>query len=218
MATVRNFTISTAPQRSDEWFTARLGRLTGSRASDMLATVKTGEAAGRRNLRTQLVLERLTGRVQERAFATTDAMQQGIDREAAACAAYEQLTGKQLVTTGFVSSNDLMVGCSLDGHVGDFDSLIEIKCPLPATHLAYLRDGVVPFNYLVQVNHALWITGAESCDWLSYNPDFPTKLQVKMVRVWRDDTFLAGYAEKVRVFLDEIETELASVRRLEMAA
>ena len=39
-----NFTIIDAEQRSHEWFAARCGRLTGSRAADMLATIKKGEA------------------------------------------------------------------------------------------------------------------------------------------------------------------------------
>ena len=42
------FAIINADQRSPEWFRARSGRLTGSRAADMLATIKTGEAAARR--------------------------------------------------------------------------------------------------------------------------------------------------------------------------
>ena len=60
---MRNFAIVAASQRSEPWFQARLGRLTGSRASDMLASIHKGEAAARRDLRSQLVLERLTGQV-----------------------------------------------------------------------------------------------------------------------------------------------------------
>ena len=58
---MRNFTIVEAEQRTPAWFAARAGRLTASRAKDMLAAIKTGEAAARRDLRIQLVVERLTG-------------------------------------------------------------------------------------------------------------------------------------------------------------
>lgn len=207
------FTICTAPQRSEEWFQARLGRLTGSRAADMLATIKTGEAASRKNLRTQLVLERITGRVQENS-AVSAAMQTGIEREPVAYKAYEQLTGQQLTTTGFLTHTALMVGCSLDGHVGDFDGLIEIKCPQPATHLSYLRSGTVPWNYQKQVLHALWITGAEWCDWFSFNPDFPPALQIKKVRVWRDDSEIALYELDALQFLAECEREYQEVMNM----
>ena len=42
-------------QRSPEWFTVRAGKLTGSAAKDMLAEIKSGEAAARRDLRYKLV-------------------------------------------------------------------------------------------------------------------------------------------------------------------
>lgn len=211
----RPFTIIDAIQRSDQWHEARLGRLTGSRANDMLATVKSGEAAGRRNLRTQLVLERLTGKVQERDF-TSPAMQQGIDREVDAYLRYETETGQVLTTTGFLRHDTLMVGCSLDGHVGDFDGLIEIKCPLPATHLSYLRSGVVPAQYIAQITHALWITDAAWCDFVSYNPEFPQHLQIKIVRVRPNDMLLDTYRRQVIGFLNEVDGEVMEV--MEMAA
>lgn len=198
------------PQRSAEWFAARLGHLTGSRASDMLATIKNGEAAGRRNLRVQLVLERLTGKAQERDFRSA-AMEQGEAREVDAAALYEVLTGQILTSTGFCAHDSLRAGCSLDGHVGDFEGIIEIKSPLPATHLEYLKTGIVPDAYAKQILHGLWITGAAWCDWLSYNPDFPEPLQTKLVRIVRDPAALAAYEHSARVFLAEVDRELEAV-------
>jgi hypothetical protein len=205
------FTVIAAPQRSPEWFAARLGRLTGSRVSDMLATIKSGESAGRRNLRTQLVLERVTGRQQGPDFLSP-AMQQGIDREPAAYAAYEVLRGELLARTGFLSHDALPVGCSLDGHVGDFLGVIEIKSPTPSVHLEYLKTGIVPGEYYKQIVHALWMTGAQWCDWLSYNPDFPGGLHVKLVRVARRDDEIALYDLAVAKFLAEVDAEVAVVR------
>src|SRR4030095_14338170 len=50
-------------QRTPEWYQARTGRVTGSRAADVIARLKNGgEAAARRDLRAQLTIERLTGR------------------------------------------------------------------------------------------------------------------------------------------------------------
>jgi hypothetical protein len=97
---MRNFTVCSAEQRSPAWFAARAGRLTGSRAGDMLATIKSGEAAARRDLRTQLVVERLTGQPQEDTFINA-AMQWGIDHEADAFAAYEAQSGNMVRRTGF---------------------------------------------------------------------------------------------------------------------
>jgi putative phage-type endonuclease len=169
-----SFTIINAEQRSPEWFAARLGRLTGSRAADMLSTIKTGEAAARRDLRMQLVCERLTNTLQEDAFINA-AMQRGIDCEPLAFNAYEARTGNVAVRTGFLAHDDYLIGCSLDGHVGNFAGIVEMKCPKSATHLRYLRANVVPSDYLPQITHNLWVTGAEWCDFLSFDDRFPTE-------------------------------------------
>lgn len=179
----------------------------------MCATIKSGEAAARRNLRVQLVLERLTGRSQESSYQSA-AMAQGIEREADAVAVYEAVAGRLLQTTGFLQHTSLMAGCSLDGHVGDFEGIVEVKCPIAATHLDYLRSGVIPDNYLKQIYHGLWITGAAWCDWLSYQPDFPEPLQVKLVRVNRDETQMKAYELLVRQFLAECDREFAEMEAM----
>jgi hypothetical protein len=201
-------------QRSPEWYAVRLGKLTGSRAADMLATIKSGaEAAGRRNLRVQLVLERLTGRSQEKDYQSA-AMLQGTERECDAIATYQALTGDLITPTGFCQHDTLLAGCSLDGHIGDYDGICEIKAPLAATHLDYLKSGVIPGEYRKQITHALWITGAQWCDWLSFNPDFPPALRVKLVRVTRDAAEIASYEIMVRAFLAEVERECAAVDQM----
>jgi len=212
------YEIITNPQRSPEWHQARLGRLTGSVASDMLATIKNGEAAARRNLRTRLVLERLTGKPQESGFVS-NSMQDGIDREAEARGRYEALTGELVTEIGFLSCRELMVGVSLDGIAqqdsdGHIRKVIELKCPTPAIHLSYLRTGRIPADYMAQIVHSLWVTGAESCDWMSYNPDFPEGATEKLVTVPRDEAAIAAYDTSARAFLVEVEAECAEVRKL----
>lgn len=199
-----------AEQRSPEWFLARLGRLTGSRAGDMLAKIKTGEAAARRDLRLQLVCERLTGQLQEDAYVN-GAMQRGIDLEPMAFAAYESLTGHMARRTGFLQHPEFMAGCSVDGDVDDFAGIVELKCPKSATHLRYLRARTVPSEHLAQITHNLWISGADWCDFLSFDDRFPSALQTFLVRVQRAHVDLSAYeAEAVR-FLAEVEAEEADV-------
>lgn len=204
------FTICDAPQRSEAWHAARLGRLTSSAAADMLSTVKSGESTGRRKLRIRLVLERLTGQPQETGY-TSPAMQHGIVTEPDALAAYEALTGTVLQRTGFLACDDLMAGCSLDGHVGDFAGLVEAKCPEPHTHLEYLETGKVPGRYLAQVTHALWVTGAAWCDWFSFEPTFPEAMQMQVVRVAREAVDLDAYDRTARAFLEEVERKYRSL-------
>lgn len=200
-------------QRSPEWYALRLGKLTASRAADMMATIKTGEAAARRDLRMQLVCERLTGQSQEDTYINA-AMQRGIDKESDAFAAYEALTGRLANPVGFVTHDTIAAGCSPDGEVNGYEGVLELKCPKSSTHLSYLRSRTVPKEYLYQIVHSLWITGAQWCDFVSFDDRFPAALQVLCIRVPRDEAQIASYEIMVRAFLSEVEKEVEAVAQL----
>lgn len=198
-------------QRSPAWRLVRLGRLTSSTADDMLAKGRDNkESAGRRNLRIRLALERVTGRSLDSGFMSA-AMERGAEREADACALYEAITGRCLRTVGFVAHETLLTGCSPDGVFNDFEGLVEVKSPLPATHFEYLKTGVIPLNYKRQILHQLWITGAGWCDWLSFNPDFPEPLQTKLVRVERNDDDIALHEQDALRFLSGVDRETSAI-------
>ena len=207
---MRHFTVIDAPQRSPEWFAARLGKLTASRAKDMLATIKSGEAAARRDLRVQLVCERLTGQGQEDAYVTAD-MERGTALEPEAVGAYEVATGNLVRSVGFLAHTELMAGGSPDGVIGDYEGLIEIKAPRPANHLRAIRAGGVPKEHEAQVRHLLWLTGAAWLDFVSYCPAFPSHLQLYISRVTPSADDLGWYDAAVRAFLSEVDAEVASL-------
>jgi hypothetical protein len=214
-----NFTIIDAPQRSVEWFAARAGKLTGSKAwlvTDFLKTGAKGESAKRRDYRMQLVCERLTGKPQEDGDGyVNDAMQRGIDLEPAAFAAYESLTGTMASKSGFLSHTSLMVGCSLDGHINNFEGILEIKCPKSATHLGYWRGKCeVPADHLPQIIHNLWVTGAEWCDFLSFDDRFEAQMQTFLCRVWAKDVDMAAYEAAALKFLAEVQVEVDAIRTM----
>lgn len=207
---MHSFTVIAAEQRSPAWYAVRLGRLTGSVAGDMLAKIKSGEAAGRRNLRNRLVLERLTGRSQDTDFVSP-AMQAGIDREASAFVAYEALTGVMALRSGFLAHDVHMAGCSLDGHIGDFEKLMSIKCRQPSAHLDFLKAGTIGAVALAQIRHELWITGAHEHDYFSWNPDFPPTLQARIVTITRAQAELPAYEDAALAFLAEVDNECLAV-------
>lgn len=207
------FVLVDVEQRSPEWFAARAGRLTASSAGDMLARISKGEAAARRDLRTKLVIERLTGVPQEDGYVSKD-MQRGIDQEAAARAEYELATGAFVQAVGFLQHPDLMAGCSPDGAIEDFAGVLELKCPRPANHLECLRSGTLPARYLPQVTHALWISDARWCDFVTYCADFPEPIRLFRVRIARDETQIAAYELMAREFLAEVEQEVEAVKAL----
>lgn len=204
------FTVVQVEQRSPEWFAARAGRLTGSAAADMLATIKSGEAAARRDLRLRLVCERLTGQPQDDTFVNA-AMQRGIECEPLAIGAYEIANAVLVQRSGFLASTIYQAGCSLDGHVGDFEGIVEVKCPKSATHLRYLRGGAVPAEYLPQMRHNLWITGAAWCDFVSWDDRFPAEMQLFIARLTREQAAIEDYEKKALAFLAEVDVEYYSL-------
>ena len=90
-------------QRTDEWFAARLGKVTASRVADVMAKTKTGYSASRDNYMAQLVVERITGEKAE--SFTNAAMQWGTDQEPFARAAYEAATGRSEEHTSELQSH-----------------------------------------------------------------------------------------------------------------
>jgi hypothetical protein len=209
----QRFTIVTTDQRSPDWYAARVGKLTASRAGDMVAAIKTGEAAARRDLRLQIVCERLTGQSQDDGFVNKE-MQRGIDREADARAAYEAATGLLVRPVGFIAHPELATGASPDGEIGNFTGLVELKCPKSATHLSYLRSRTVPKDYLAQIIHQIWLSNAQWCDFCSFDDRFPPALQLFITRVTRDSVDLKAYELLVRLFLAEVDRDVEAVGQL----
>lgn len=60
-------------QRSPEWFAIRLGKVTASRVSDVIARTKSGYSTSRANYAAQLICERLTG-TQTESFTNATAL------------------------------------------------------------------------------------------------------------------------------------------------
>lgn len=188
-------------QRTPEWFQERCGRVTASRFKDVMAKIKSGEAADRRNYRAQIVCERLTGTPAE--SFTNAAMQWGTDTEPYAREAYET-AGELVEEVGFVKHPELMAGASPDGLVGD-DGLVEIKCPNTATHMDTLLSGF-PSGHTPQIQGQLWITGRKWCDFVSFDPRMPEKLRMVTFRIVRDGEYITKLETEVRKFLSEVES------------
>lgn len=214
-APVRNFTVHDMPQRSPEWYQARLGLLTGSCADAVIAERKrgTGELKARKQLRLRLAAERLTKLSAEDQFVTA-AMQRGIDMEPLAFSAYEAMTGLTAHPVGFVTHDLLKAGCSPDGRIGDFEGILELKCPAMTTHVDYLCEGKLPDEYRGQVLHALWLTGARWCDFCSFDDRFDESLELFRVRVERNDFEVAIYGRTAEAFLAEVDELVAKLGRI----
>lgn len=198
-------------QRTDEWFAARLGKVTASRVADVIAKTKTGPSASRENYATQLVLERLTNKQAE--SYTNSAMQWGTETEPMARQAYELKRGLFVNETGFVDHPTIeMCGASPDGLVGA-DGLIEIKCPNSATHMETILNQKVPAKYIPQMMWQMSCTGRNWCDFVSFDPRFPENLQIFIERVIYDPTYVRMLELEITQFLDEVTKKVEILRK-----
>lgn len=191
-------------QRTEDWFTARLGKATASRFKDVMLTIRSGEAAGRKNYRAELVAERLTG-AKEEGF-TSAPMQWGIEWEETARLRYELATGNIVEECGFFTHDTLQAGASPDGLV-NHDGVLEIKCPNTATHIETLKTQRVPYQYYWQVVGQMWITGRQWCDFVSFDPRMPENAQYFCKRVDRMEEDIEKLEAAVRDFLLEVDQE-----------
>lgn len=212
------FVVVEAEQRSAEWFRARAGRVTGSVAADIVATLKSGgEPASRRDLRTRLALEKLTGQPLEDDYQNGD-MRRGIELEPDAVAAFEADSGLLVQRTGFLAHTQLPIGCSLDGHFGAYDGILECKCPRSANHLKYLKGRTLPQDYKFQILHNLLVTGASFAEFCSFDPRFPAPLRLFRVRYDRNEAEVDSYLLLLKQFLRELDEEYAEIARMAMVA
>lgn len=203
-------------QGSPEWFEQRLGKVTASRLSDVIAKIKAGEAAIRAAYRAELVAERLTGKTVE-AF-TNAAMKWGTDCEPLARAAYEAEFGVIVVETGMVNHPRIaMSGASPDGLVLA-DGLLEIKCPDTKTHIETILSNEAPSKYVPQMQWQLACTGRAWCDFASFDPRMPQEMQLFVRRVLRDDDLIRTYEDEVVQFLSEVESTIEKLKAWKKAA
>jgi putative phage-type endonuclease len=199
-------------QRSSQWRLARLGKATSSRIADIVARTKTGYSTSRANYAAQLVCERLTG-AQAESYVSS-AMVWGIEKEPEARRLYEFEHDVEVVSVGFLDHPTIaMSGASPDGLVGDA-GLVEVKCPLTATHIDAVLGGAIAGKYVTQMQWQMAVTGRSWCDFVSYDPRLPADLRLFVRRVHRDGAMIAELESAVAGFLTEVEATLARLQDL----
>ena len=189
-------------QRGIVWLMERVGHCTASRFKDVEDILKSGKPGAKRiSYLWEVVIERLTGKPTEHYVSAP--MEWGTATEPLARMAYEARTGNMVVETGFTHHKAVKwCGGSVDGLVDDA-GIIEIKCPSSATHIKQLLTNEC--EHLAQIQGGLWITGRQWCDYISFDPRLPERLQLYVVRINRDDDYIAELAGNVLKFLAEVD-------------
>jgi hypothetical protein len=191
-------------QGSPEWLQARIGCVTASRVKDVVAKLKNGkESAARASYKLELLTEFLTGRATE--HYVTAAMEFGIENEPLARSVYEIKMGLEVESVGYVLHPCIKrSGASPDGLVGKH-GIVEFKVPTTPTHLTYLLAGVMPEDYIPQVQWQLACTGRDWCDFVSYDPRLPEEFGFFTIRVERNDEMIGAMEREVETFIAELK-------------
>lgn len=201
-------------QGSTEWSQARLGVVTASEI-DALVTplfkIKSGQ--GVQTYLYQKLAERIMGYAGK--SGGTWAMDQGNIIETVAVPWYEFANDVEVRRVGFCLADDGKIGCSPDGLVGD-DGGLEVKSPQPPRQIEYLLDGVVPTEYMPQIQMSLYVTGRAWWDFVSFHRFLPPIV----IRVLPDDkaqaaieTALDGFTKQFDAAYERIAAMMAQTGR-----
>lgn len=191
-------------QRTEEWHALRLGRITGTGFSKVLAK---GQGKTRKSYMLQLAAERLTGESED-SYINED-MKRGMELEDEAFEFYEGVNLTPVQKVGFVE-RDEWIGVSPDGLIGD-DGLLELKCPRSTTHLTNIMDNRMPPTYKAQVQGQIWVCEKEWCDFTSYDPRVKDK-KMFTFRVFRDDNYLDNLEKECYTFVNELKEMIERIK------
>lgn len=189
-------------QGSPEWHMARCGIPTASNF-DKIVDIQGDPTKQKRKYLFSLAGERVTGRPED-GFVSA-AMLRGKEMEAEAVDFYEITTGRAVQRVGFCLAEGY--GCSPDGLIGE-DGGLEIKCPTLATHVSYLVDGKMPWDYFQQVQGSLLVTGRKWWDFMSYYPG----MKPLLVRVEPNKLFQNKLRVELEMFCAEIDEVYAKIK------
>lgn len=172
------------PQRTEEWYKAREGRLT---ASDVAAAIGQNPHTSTNQL--------LKRKLCPKPFSSP-ACAWGQKYEDQAIARYERCTGEIVWSCGlFVHPTIPAIAGSPDG-LTNSGKLIEVKCPF--------RKGLVPHVpdiYMPQVQTCLEVLDAEACDFIQYIPGTTwVPEQIIILTVPRDRAWFAKHLPAMLFF------------------
>lgn len=188
-------------QGSEEWLSARLGIPTAT-GFENIVTATGKKSASYIKYMAELIEESILGGGDT---FKSGFMERGNQLEPQARAAYEFLTGNDVIQVGGVYLNenrDVMV--SPDGLIPSLKKGLEIKCPKMSTHIRYLLEGGVPAEYVIQVQANLWVTGYETWDFVSYCPEYQ-KQTLYLITAARDEKLMKAFDEHIPQFVKTLK-------------
>lgn len=182
-------------QGSEEWLTARRGKITGSRFKDAREKLKGGQPSKAcLGYAMDIARERIGGSAPSK-FQNA-AMRTGQEQEPFARAMYEARTGHMVDEAGFYLSDDAVFGLSPDGLIDD-DGVLEIKTMVSSdTLFTAVADGDIS-AYTDQCLGYLWLLGRQWVDLVLWAPDLG---HMTIKRINRDEDAIEALEADLMAF------------------
>jgi putative phage-type endonuclease len=194
--------IKSCIQGSEEWHSQRLGSIGGSSIATAVSSGKT-----RQTLLYRMVAEILSG--EKTQWYVNEHMLRGIEREPKARELYEFMTDTVVEQVALVKGGPHR-HYSPDGLVGA-KGLIEIKCPLPATHCETILANKIPAQYRRQCQWGLFICEREWVDFVSYSPEIDDN-PLLVIRAERDEKLIEELDTKATIFISEMVAAVDKIK------
>ena len=192
-------------QGSPEWLASRAGIPTSSMFKTVMAVgPKGGKSATRVDYLNKLAGEILTGQPMDN-YVSAD-MERGKLMEDEARDLYAFQNDVEPIRVGFIKSGDK--GASPDSLIGDRGGL-EIKSAAAHIQIERLLDGGLPSEHKAQVHGNMWVSERDWWDFCSYCP----KLPLFVIRVFRDEAYIAKIAQEVDLFNIELQQTVEYIRK-----
>lgn len=205
-------TIVDVPQGSEDWFKARLGLVTASHFSTVMASGRDGgDSITRAQYLHRLAGEIITERPAEETFKSR-AMERGKEMEPEAIADYERRKGVDVrrIGLGINFSGLRRCGASPDALVG-FDGGLETKTMRPDLMIPLLLRGtqMLP-EHRAQVQGNIHVFDR---DWWDFKIFYP-KMPDFTVKVGRDDGYIRELDNQIQIFNHELKRLVEKLRSM----
>ena len=198
-------------QGTNEWFAARLGKVTASRCHEVIAKTKSGYSAARKRYMDDLIEQRLTGKFPE--TYSSNEMNWGVTTEPLARERYESETWVTVEEVGIVAHEDIKYASASPDGLVKHDGLVEIKCPKTTTMINYVTSDTIPENYQTQMLWQLACTRRKWCDFVVFDPRLPFNMQIWIKRFQPTNSEILALEVEVCDFLIELNDKLEGFKK-----
>ncbi|MGL5490545.1 MAG: lambda exonuclease family protein [Shewanella sp.] len=206
------FDLAAEEQGSYNWHRAKLGVISASNSSSLLAKVG---SATRDGYMASLIAEICTGAPLDGDQASGRAIEWGHTHEPSAREMLSFKDGAVIERYPFIYGDHneihMRTGCSPDGLIVAASKGVEIKCPWNTRHhVEALVDGRIKKEYMDQVQFSMWVSGLNEWEFVSFDPRM-RKNNLFHTTIERSDKHMKLFDDAVPQFCLEMDRKLQLV-------